>query len=483
MPNMKALSVVACALVLMSALPLAFPSASAASETVYVSSVEAGPGTISGGTASLASSDDSRVTATEADVTANLNAIAWLKPNGDTDPNNWDQSGDCLPLVMGTSQYECVVDDPVQDGNATYLSADAPLALSAESEWTHGDWPLGTDVTFDSVSVWSWVRANSTTYDVLDILLTEDLTWSIVCLPVLTPTLTQAFANYSRTYTAACVGGGAWTLSQVNDLSSKIDQSGSAQPGEAVTASGITVQYDDRDYQVAAYFNFTSLPGVGGYDYVLNYEGYEDLAAESASLQILRDGTWTTIASLAVGADAAATYTILPEESDDGTVRFRVIDSVTDEETGESVYMDLFTITATPQDFPRGFDPVTIECSFAWPASRIRCAATERVNEQFIAGRIWEVDGKVIEEGPHVLTTFDWFVGVNGFLPQNRVYVVNYTIVTIDGDRFSDTENVVADTRILWLVYLLVILVPIVIYVKRHPPKKQPSEPPPRSEK
>jgi len=250
------------------------------------------------------------------------------------------------------------------------------------------------------------------------------------------------------------------------------------EDNQSVKAGDVLARIDDRDYQVAAYFNFTSLPGVGGYDYVLNYEGYEDLAAESASLQILRDGTWTTIASLAVGADAAATYTILPEESDDGTVRFRVIDSVTDEETGESVYMDLFTITATPQDFPRGFDPVTIECSFAWPASRIRCAATERVNEQFIAGRIWVVNGEVVAEGAHVERVLDWDTGVWELRPAFVRYDVTYYVVTPAGNRITARDDALLDTSWLWALYLILLIALLGAAVARHRPAPKKSEPP-----
>lgn len=468
---MKPVSLLVCLALLTAALAFVPRPASAAEELVYPTSVVAAPGVLTNGIAAVQTSDDDRASTAEADTTANLNALAWLKPNGDVSVNQ---------LAVGCLQaasWGCVDDDPVHDGNGTYLVS----AVSRVAYHSLADWPGPSDVTFDSVTRWHWIRGNGTTQQIDTNIRVE--TPLNACTPS-SLSLTQAFANYSATEATVCITGVAWTATTIDDITI-LSATAAIRYNVTTTAAGLTVQYDDRDFNVAMYLNFTSLPSPGGYDYVLDYEGYEDLLTETAALQVLRDGGWTTIATMAAGADATGTYTVLAEESDTGSVSFRIIDSSTDEETGESVYVDLFRITATPHTIvDPGGNVLQVTCAFAWPDMDLRCRAKENLDPAFVTLRVWFIDGvEVARSEDSAFVSLVWDVGEPAYAPFTKTYNVSFRVVTTGGGFLEDSVFVVADTSWLWAVYALVAFVIVALLFRRVRWEKPKGEgPPPRKE-
>lgn len=120
---------------------------------------------------------------------------------------------------------------------------------------------------------------------------------------------------------------------------------------------------------------------------------------------------------------------------------------------------------------------VTLKCAVS--GNRLRCVATERMNESFIAGRIWEVDGDVVAEGPQVQPVLDWDTGVPGYVPAYKTYRVTYYIVTTAGDRLTARDDAVLDTSWVLAAYGIFGFLIVGAVFARQKLRRQPSEPPP----
>lgn len=451
-----------------------------ATETIIPTVREVDPGTFGGAIEDLREADNTRMSALEEDVTASLNQIRWLKPNGDAGPNEWGEGGTsgCAPATL---EYCYVDDDPVHDGNTTilYRSA-AEVEGTIQATFTMGDLPI-TDVSIDSVTEWSVVRKNQSA----GVFYTIRISVSGTDCTGFSPVLTQAFANYSAAVADVC-GGSGWTAAQVNLANTEhLSQCPCiGNPLDTFTATGLTVQYDDRDQQLGAYLNFTNIPCPGGCDYVLRFEGYEDLLSESAFLQVFGDAGWETILTLATGGDSAFTYPVPAEYADSGSIFFRLIDSVSNEETGETVYLDLFVLDVTVQGNPGiGLSLVEISCTYSWPSSSIRCSVVERIDPRNIEGRIWTVDGEVVAQGTPGSMEIAHPTGISGLAPFKREWNVTFKAVLTTGAAITDSAIVTADTRLLWIVYGIVVLIPVAAIIRKIRPTRASSEPPKREER
>lgn len=467
-----------CALLVLVALRI--PPASAAEE-ILLPTVEAGPGTAAGVPGVLGASDDVRVTGTEADATANLDAVSWLRPNGDrTDAGSWVSSpSDCDVGIGGTAEYECLDESPTNDGNTTILFNNA-LPTPGNQILSEHDYPsfTPTDVTFDFVTVFNWVRQNGTgTFDFSYGI--GDSNANCALIPALT---SQGFVNVSDTSVNSC-NGSSWTVALVNSAFSRIRVGdGGAQTG-TVTSSGLVVQYDDRDQQLALYLNFTNLPSPGGYDYRLEWEASESLASETASLQVLRDGVWTLLAAVPT-SESLATYEVQPSEYAGGTARFRIVDDTATEETAESVAVDVFRIVATPRSITDpGANALRVDCAVA-PAlfrNELRCTATEGFNASIVRARTWYVDGRIVETPDEFGTHLFHDVGP-GFVPTAHTWNVTYEVLLADGSVLAKSASATLDTSWLWAAYVLVLLLAGVAGALEVQPRRPRQEPPRRSE-
>ena len=122
------------------------------------------------------------------------------------------------------------------------------------------------------------------------------------------------------------------------------------------------------------------------------------------------------------------------------------------------------------------FRAITIECEVV--RNRLRCEATERMDLNFIAGRIWVVNGEVVAEGAHVERVLDWDTGVWELRPAFVRYDVTYYVVTPAGNRITARDDALLDTSWLWALYLILLIALLGAAVARHRPAPKKSEPP-----
>jgi hypothetical protein len=139
------------------------------------------------------------------------------------------------PLIGCISHFDCVDDDPIQDGNTAYLISPATVQ---EEDFTLQN--IATDITgIDQVTAFLWALAPNAG-DTLTYVLAHGAS---VCATN-TPILTTAYVNYTRVYTQNCAGG-PWTAANVNDLEIRIENSVALDP--RMTATGVVVQYAAPD--------------------------------------------------------------------------------------------------------------------------------------------------------------------------------------------------------------------------------------------
>lgn len=331
-------------LVLVSLFVIVPDAAQAATQELTPATLTVSPGTLTGSVADIRVSDNVRASVAEADVTAGLDLTRWLKPTSASGVISWTPYND--PTCSDPddlSQWRCVDDDPLTDGNSSIVVATGTTALV---RFGVQDFSGPYDVTFDSLTAFAWGRRNTTdpTWDIT-------IWWSSTqeCNRV-TQAPTPVFANYSSAETAFCgPGGGAWTSAQINDSFAGMRRQAASGPAITVTAAGLVAQYDDRDYQTVATITFT---GVEGGSPTVFWEGSR-VGTETFSLQVQRPGpVWDTICSdcfeTTEGTAAQAAFdgsnTII-----DGTVTFRIIDNDLSDDVQSTLSLDwvgLSVITA-----------------------------------------------------------------------------------------------------------------------------------------
>jgi hypothetical protein len=456
--------------------------ARAQDETFAPSTVEADPGTLSGAAAELVASDDVKVTISEEDYPASPVTIASMYMPTGTGAGEFDFRFGCA-IGVGLS-WDCVDEIPVNDGNTSYILS---AATSDFANFGYSAWVGPVDMTIAGVSTFMWFRKNQPAAAGFSLQLMDSTGSCVAGVPL----ETLAFANFTTALaTTACDGVTAWTVALIDSTTTAIAKSGISGPG-TVTSVARVVEYSDRDYQVVAYANFTQLSG-SGWDYRLEWEGASSLSGETLALQVDRGGTWTTIASpfLSSPPDGTGSYTIAAEESDAGAVRFRIVDSSTSDETGESFALDVLRVVATRHSGP-GNDPsraLRVTCAFSWPYMAILCGADELLPAGSITTRAWSVNGVVVQatnasDGSG--RTLQWTVAEGPWAPLPLNYSVVYTVWLGPAVRIDSRPTYAAwDGTWLWAVYLLVvIIVAIGLLLRVKPPRGPKAEPPKREAK
>jgi len=160
-----------------------------------------------------------------------------LKPNGDFSlppPNagNWTTEGCADP-----DKYECIDEDP-QDGNTTFIVSDQGDANI--EMFTLENMTIPSGAVIDSVSVFAWLRGN-TTGTVIDISLDDYWIFgsNFMCTMIVnSPGV--SFQNYSQNWGATC-NGPAWDLIVINTMILVMDQT--ASDIVTLTMAGAIVYY------------------------------------------------------------------------------------------------------------------------------------------------------------------------------------------------------------------------------------------------
>jgi hypothetical protein len=368
-------------LLLASALVLAPPAR--AVTTFGPTTVQAAPGTVSGGTGPLVASDDVRTTVSEADVTAVSDARAWLTPNTD-DAAGWAQVNSD-PLCPAGVAHWCRLDEsPTNDGNTTVVAsgtASGVVDVYQLSNW--GDTPF--DIANIEVSGFVWARRNqSADPSAVISVAREGGSW---CAGTGFP-LNQAFTNTSTAGELTPCGGPGdllpWTAEELDLAALRVIKNALTNIA-TMTATGLVVQYDDSDFQVVAYINFT---GASGYSPVLRYEGSRSLSgSDTLQLQVNRDGpdsnpdVWVTLVGNFLGAsETGASVTLEPVDIQGGSAQLRVVDTVTDAETGGSFALDQFVIDTQEDEDPNiGGGDATVRakfrCEYVWYFRGFSCVS------------------------------------------------------------------------------------------------------------
>lgn len=454
-------TIVVSALVLASLAVVVRPSSAAF--TFLPATIAAAPGTVSGTVDRLYSSDDVRVTWSEADPTNLVATNRWLKPVGDGSPLEFGEGGasGCAPATV---EYCYVDDDPVHDGNTSFLFTTGSAVQSSRHEVTD----VPTDITVTGLTVWVVARKNSSANDGF----TYGLTTTGGDCTQNDPSLTEAFGNYSS-LVLGCPDALTGTI--VNSARVKLSTPGCTPLpcpiGQTVTAEGLTISYTDRDYQVAAYVNFTDVQGFSGYD--LDFEGSTSLSGETLELQVLQSGGYVTVVAPFLSAsETAGQYNLDPARDVlDQAVSFRIIDSSTNDETGESFQLDAFAIAATSdgggsgpgQAGEEGFFRVrceprltTVWCSVALdpapPGIRIR---QTRWSTQ---GNVVVVDGEALKHD----ATIPQFTFPKGNLTVS-VSVLLTTGIRVDLERTERVDH----TWIVAILLVVVVVIPLGLLFRR----------------
>lgn len=305
--------------------------------------------------------DDDGVTNVKTEV--GTSRTAWIKPNADLSLTDWDDNNGCVP-----GEWCHVADDPIQDGNTTFLAEGAGTSWIAFADWTLGD------ATFDSVTGFWWAKKNQTADP-------EGLNFSVAteaagpslarCLPSILPILTQAFSNVtSAAFTTNCETGGVWTIAGIGLLATALRVFDAGAERAAVTAAGITVAYrNDFSLDFASVFNAVVGEGLAvAYDCTTTDAEGLDLYVNGA----LRDS------GICAGAKVAG-FVAFGTFDNPRDVTVRLASPTTTGDTTESTYtFDVLAIVGSdlPPPDDGGIPDLAdrFPCSYKWLTRSFACS-------------------------------------------------------------------------------------------------------------
>jgi len=345
-------------------------------------------GTPSGTVSLLRAADGVGMTIAEAATGCGLDCTRWHTPVSDASilwasVSSGTGTG---PLCSPATAHYCRLDETtVNDGNTSIVASGAG---SVEDVYEVSDWTGPADVAFDGVQAWAWVRRNQSADPALATRLFSGL--GNPCIQTI-GIGGQAFYNLTGPLEAnTCPNppGNPWTVADVNAVQvaiAKINVGGS--PLGTATTVGVTVQYDDADYDLATTYTWDAIDDARATELSVVASSSD---AETFSIQLRTCGTqaWTTMGTV--------TGTSLARQRIDATgfvcgprldLRF-VSDSVTPDNTVQSTLsVDYLALDIV---IPGGGDPI-IEARVACELQGftvVRCAASEYTTSP-VGTRTW----------------------------------------------------------------------------------------------